>query len=794
MNTVQRIKCIFLALLGVIFIATYFWLFEKSKLANLLHLHVSKREILAKAEQAYQESPLAKYKLSEKVNIIINKNLLHYAQLNVDGDSSKAFFPVGTWEIDWRGKVETEEEEKKQARFNVEYDFKGNLIGFIKDYPQSKELSNLQEPEALAEAKIFLAHQNVDTSSIELTEKRITNEDNISTYRFSFTSPSSISPNLKENFMLTISGTEVTGYSVTTALNKDKFEFPKIEHTTETIADVLTVVVWAVIIIFSIVVFIKRVRHDEIEFRRAIWMGIAVFALMWTSIAFESWPEWWGVLLGGGLGGLFTGGGLLIVYAVTESLNREVWKEKLALTDLLFQGYSRVKETGTAILNSFFMAGLILLVLGILIWLNSNQGIGYLTIDEENLWIFKGTFGIFTTICRKLVGILYIGFMFLSFWPTYLRSKIQNKTVLIILIALFFHLTYLPSGYLRPTYLAFFPMIPIAMLWAYLAYKYDLFTILMTTIAIYLFTELSFISFLPDGFLSPVSVIIGILTFFILLIGVYLIFTKRSVKDFEHYVPEYVSRIAEHERFLKELEIARSVQMRFLPQSVPTFPNLDIASICRPAMEVGGDYYDFIREGNQCLSIVIGDVSGKGVSAAFYMTMAKGIIKTLSKSTKHPKELLTEMNTIFYENAPREVFISVIYGLFDMKNKTLTFARAGHNPLIVRKSMVSAPELLNPKGLAIGLESGQLFSTTIEEKTLPIEPGDLFVFYTDGISESINKNGEEFGEERFQQLISLNAHLSAQAILDKITQEINKFAGNANQHDDFTMVVVKVGG
>jgi serine phosphatase RsbU (regulator of sigma subunit) len=337
-------------------------------------------------------------------------------------------------------------------------------------------------------------------------------------------------------------------------------------------------------------------------------------------------------------------------------------------------------------------------------------------------------------------------------------------------------------------------MLPFAIYLAYVVYKYDLFTVLLSLFTFYYLIDFSLVSLLPDGFLSIPGVVLAVSVIFMLAVGLYLFYSKVSSKDFEKYVPEYVSRIAERERFLKELEIARSVQMRFLPQSVPAFPNLEIACICRPAMEVGGDYYDFVRDGDQCLSVVIGDVSGKGVSAAFYMTMAKGIIKTLSKSNKLPKELLTEMNTIFYENAPRDVFISVIYGQFDMKQRKLTFARAGHNPLIVRKRMIGEPELINPKGLAIGLESGQLFSTTIEERSLSIEPEDVFVFYTDGISESMNKNGEEFGEERLGQIISQNAHHSAQTILDKITQEINKFAKNTTQHDDFTMVVVKVGG
>jgi sigma-B regulation protein RsbU (phosphoserine phosphatase) len=274
--------------------------------------------------------------------------------------------------------------------------------------------------------------------------------------------------------------------------------------------------------------------------------------------------------------------------------------------------------------------------------------------------------------------------------------------------------------------------------------------------------------------------------------GLYFVFSKNSVAEFENYVPAYVSRIAERERFLKELEIARSIQMRFLPATPPVFPKLDIACLCKPAMEVGGDYYDFIKHDDSRLGVVIGDVSGKGVSAAFFMTMAKGIIKALSRINPSPKSLLSDMNSVFYENTPKEVFISLIYGFFDVNNNTFIFARAGHNPLIVRKSVGGAPELLNPRGLAIGMEKGPVFSATIEEKALPIQAGDVFLFYTDGISEAMNKNGDEFGEDRLSQLASQYAGEPAHAILDKITDDVTRFANGAKQHDDFTMVVVKV--
>jgi len=242
----------------------------------------------------------------------------------------------------------------------------------------------------------------------------------------------------------------------------------------------------------------------------------------------------------------------------------------------------------------------------------------------------------------------------------------------------------------------------------------------------------------------------------------------------------------------RELEIARDVQMSFLPVKNPEFRGLDIAAKCLPALEVGGDYYDFVKLDENKLGIIIGDVSGKGTQAAFYMTLAKGFVKALSKTINSPSEFLIKINELFYENVERGTFISMIYGIFDLKEKTLTFSRAGHNPVLARQSSKKEIELLNPVGLALGLEKGQIFGKTIREIKVDMCPGDTFVFYTDGFTEAMNKYKMEFTEERLKETIALNADLPANELLLKTIENVNIFMGKALQHDDMTMVIVKV--
>ncbi|MCG8604956.1 PP2C family protein-serine/threonine phosphatase, partial [bacterium] len=532
-------------------------------------------------------------------------------------------------------------------------------------------------------------------------------------------------------------------------------------------AIIVMLITWAFLALLIVAMFFKRLRQDVLEFNRAWWFGLLAFIMMFIYVGVSGWPEWIAVLAGGGGAGLLAGLSFMIIYAVTESLNREVWQDRLALTDVLFRGFFRVREFGSAILIALFLTGFFLALIGGVYWWATETTLGYLSLDEEVFWIFAGNAATLPNLFKNVLATIVVTLVLFAFGASYLKSRIQNKVALIIVFGLVINLAGFSLYYLRSSYWGFFLFLPIAIAWAYCVFRFDLVTILLATFFVNLFLEMSLIGLLPNGLLSAPGLVGLSLVFLTLVSGSYFVHSKRSLKDFEKYIPQYVNRIVQRERFHRELEIAQSVQQRFLPQSVPSFPDLDIASICRPALEVGGDYYDFICNGDKCLGVVIGDVSGKGVSAAFYMTMVKGIIKTLTKTAMSPKEMLTEMNTIFYENAPNHVFISMIYGLFDLENNTLTFARAGHNPVIFRTSQGDKPATLHPKGLAIGLEKGNIFSQTIEEISLSLNKGDTFLFFTDGISESMNPKGDEFGEERLHDIIDRNGECSANTLMKK---------------------------
>ncbi len=251
-----------------------------------------------------------------------------------------------------------------------------------------------------------------------------------------------------------------------------------------------------------------------------------------------------------------------------------------------------------------------------------------------------------------------------------------------------------------------------------------------------------------------------------------------------------LNELTEQERLKRELEIARQVQLSLLPHANPRIDGLDIAGLCIPATEIGGDYFDFFPLDSSHLGIAIADVTGKGTSAAFYMAVVKGIMLSLTPIFFSPKKLLCELNRRLFGTMDRKVFVTMIYGVFNMEEKRLLFARAGHNTLIFNKRDVANTFSYSPAGLGLGLEEGKLFARQISEQEIFYEVGDSFLFYTDGITEAMNDKRDEFSEERLIEIFSKISPPKSASIRENIIDEINRFVAGAPQHDDITFVSV----
>jgi len=264
-------------------------------------------------------------------------------------------------------------------------------------------------------------------------------------------------------------------------------------------------------------------------------------------------------------------------------------------------------------------------------------------------------------------------------------------------------------------------------------------------------------------------------------------------------IEDLLRQAAEKKRLEEELRIAHEIQMSLLPQGALMMAGLSVTALCVPAREVGGDYYDFLRLDDHRLGVLIADVSGKGTSAALYMAELKGLVLSLSEIHTSPRTMLIALNRIIAHHLDARSFITMTYAVIDLRERTITYARAGHTPLIYVPGACAdggprQVQILVPDGMVVGLklDNGEMFEHHLVEETIPLQPGDLYLLFTDGISEAMNGRDDLFGESRLGRLVETHAHLPSEELRERVLREIAAFVGDAPQHDDMTMILLKV--
>lgn len=277
-----------------------------------------------------------------------------------------------------------------------------------------------------------------------------------------------------------------------------------------------------------------------------------------------------------------------------------------------------------------------------------------------------------------------------------------------------------------------------------------------------------------------------------LILGIIGYVRRPEVIHEEDYKPQFLYRLEDEKRLREELMAAQVVQRRLLPAKMPTYPTLDIAAACLPAFEVGGDYYDFFPLSQTKLGVLIADVSGKGMSAAFYITLAKGVIVSQIQQSLSPADVMRRVNRLLHGTMERGKFISMIYGIIDTETMRFTYAQAGHNPLLVYRAATKNVETGAKRGIALGLDSGDKFDKAMSDNTITLSKDDALLLYTDGANEAIDVDGEEFGMERLN--ACLRPATTSAELLEHIVVSLRAFSGKAKQRDDITLVVVKTAG
>ncbi len=281
---------------------------------------------------------------------------------------------------------------------------------------------------------------------------------------------------------------------------------------------------------------------------------------------------------------------------------------------------------------------------------------------------------------------------------------------------------------------------------------------------------------------------------------------------------QLIRRKAEEEGLRRELEFATQVQQRLFPQGAPELASLELAGVCHPAHGVGGDYYDFLVLGNGQIGIAVADVAGKGISAALLMSTVQASLRSQALLVNvQLTELVASMNRLLCGSTDSGSYATFFYAQFDERTQRLTYVNAGHNPpLLIRAGTIWRADGAGQVASAVGeaeivvgssviaadpwirlLETGGpvigLFETSsYEHEILAVQSGDVLVAYTDGVTEALNPEGEEFNEARLRQLVIAHVHLSAEALKEQIVRSVREWCRDEPQFDDMTLVVMKV--
>ncbi len=250
------------------------------------------------------------------------------------------------------------------------------------------------------------------------------------------------------------------------------------------------------------------------------------------------------------------------------------------------------------------------------------------------------------------------------------------------------------------------------------------------------------------------------------------------------------SEANEKKRLDHDLEIARDIQRVLLPAEAPVVAGFDVYGINVPAHQVGGDYFDYIKVDDTHLGIAIADVSGKGVPASLIMAICRSVLRSQASNNLSPADVLKSVNRQLYPDIKEDMFISTLYLILGQTGG-VTLARAGHDSPYLYKHDTQKIIPLKPPGMVVGIDSGSVFDRLTVDFTVPLERDDCLVLYTDGVTEALNDNGDEFGCDRLIAAIRASAPDGARAIVTRAIDEVREFAGSTPQNDDITLIAIR---
>lgn len=260
---------------------------------------------------------------------------------------------------------------------------------------------------------------------------------------------------------------------------------------------------------------------------------------------------------------------------------------------------------------------------------------------------------------------------------------------------------------------------------------------------------------------------------------------------FALYSEAVYAEAGEKHRLESDLATAREVQSILLPSAAPMVAGYEIAGLNIPARHVSGDYFDYVHVAGDHWGVAIADVAGKGIPAALVTGMCRTVLRMAAPGCTSPADALRQVNRRLYPDVKEDLFISMLYLLLDARSNDVTVARAGHDPPLIYRAAGSEVSSFGPPGMAVGIDSGDVFDRVLVDSTVTLAPGDGILLYTDGITEALDRHDAEFGLARLIQALQANVPKGAEATVRNIADEVREFAGDAPQHDDITLIFIR---
>jgi hypothetical protein len=714
-------------------------------------------------------------------------------------------FPLNGWILYFHKNLS---KEIAQINYQVSVNYRGQIISYRREIADSTSSASFSSEQ---EAEIYLRNYIKNNSSIDLNGFKISDKKSFQMAKrtdYLFTWEKTM-PDYNST-ILTLK-TRVQGNRIGYILYN--FQIPQGESGYFETQEVLYATISLIFIFFFTLIafyqFLKRYHQGE------VWMSVGksffiIYFLITLVSSLNGWP--------GGGQGLSLGNmpfittkaivltfQILIInfllslllfacWSVGESLTRGLWPEKFRGIDAFIKGKFFTITSGTSLLKGVVF-GLAASLLYLIVPVFTNKESAFCFINPwGQIDIYSGYLPVVEILTTALATSILTGTAIVFFTTNVSYYKFKNTRLSIILTGLVCcastAIVYTPPS-LNMLWLNLAIRFLFGCLFAYIYLRFDLLTLLSFVFHAMLIAGGFTLYFGSTDFYKANFIVLILI---LLTSPVIYIISRIRKQEFvleDYGLPSHVQKISERERLRKELEIASKVQLSLLPKEQPDVKGYDIAGLSIPAVEAGGDYFDFVKLQGSKLGIAIGDVSGKGVGAAIYMTLTKGILQAHAEESVSPKTVLGKVNKLLYKTIEKNSFVSMFYAVLDFANHSMIYSRAGHNPGIFCHNSDGKTKLLMSSGIALGLEEGNLFTSTLSEETIALEEHDLVVFYTDGFTEAMNEKREFYGEEKLIDFVKTHHELSAKDLINAILKDVNKFVNHMPQHDDMTIVVIK---